>query len=104
MGLLFSPILFNLYYFFIINELKLEIKNRLVSYADDTTIILNKKGCFNNIMELEKVFSRYNIKINREKSVIAFIENGIGTEEIKKLTELGYMKKDNNFIRKKIHN
>ncbi len=39
MGLLFSPILFNLYYFFIINELKLEIKNRLVSYADDTTII-----------------------------------------------------------------
>ena len=95
MGLRFSPIVFNLYFFFVIKELKVEIRRRLISYADDTTVILKKKDCYNDVVHIEDTFKKFNIRINREKSIVAYIkEKKEDEEEIKKVLNLGYIKKD----------
>ena len=89
MGLKFSPIVFDLYFYYSIKDL-IEIPEAIVAFADDTTIVINENISFNYFLQLKQSLNNFKIEINYHKSEILTVYNNDSRNNVSKFRNLGF--------------
>ncbi len=89
MGLKFSPIVFDLYFYYSIKDL-IEIPDTIVAFADDTTIVINENISFNYFLQLKQNLNNFRIEINYHKSEILTVYNNDLRSNVSKFRNLGF--------------